>query len=182
MYEARQNKEKVSRRIDGGSGVKQKVKIVNDMYNCIQPIQKFSVMEKNAPKIDVTTEDNIGGHTIERHVGKKANYLSSRANEVPERVASSYTSVRVANAETTKCIQDNWAQIKSDWAGNRLVGGNGNTCYATNISSNQYFYLAYNHKGKQKNVSNINVWLRRLLHGGHPQEHMVYVNSSYPVP
>lgn len=179
MYEARQTKEKVSRRIDSAGGwARQRVKLVNDVY----PIQKFSVMAKSAPKINVVEEDGMGGHTIERHVGKNKEYLHTRANDVPEEVASSYTDVEVANRNTTKCIQDNWTQIKSDWAGTGLVGRRGNICYKTRISGKQYFYLAYNNKGKKKNVSNINVWLCRLLHNGRSQANMVYVNSSYPVP
>lgn len=195
MYEARQRKEKVSRRIDGGM-IRQRVEFVNGICKYVQPIQKnkdlkslsyqqnilqkFSVMETNAPSINIEHEDLMGGHTIERHVGKNKEYLHSRANELPERVASCYTDITVANRETTKCIRNNWSQIQIDWAGNGLAGRQGNVCYTTDISAKQNFYLAYNHKGKRKDVSKINVWLCRLLQNGTPQTNMVYVKSSYP--
>ena len=144
-------------------------------------LQRFSVAGSAPSSIDIDTEDGLGGHTRDRHINKSDDYLIERAGTVPEKMASCYTDDQAAVNMTKKGINKNWGTIKSDWAGNALLGARGNVSYQTDKSGANYFYKIFNHKGKGLNVNTIEIWLRRVRDGGgNAVRDQVHVNTSYP--
>jgi hypothetical protein len=127
-------------------------------------VQRFSVAKGiSAPDIKIDTEDGYGGHTRERHIGKKDDYLKKRAQEIPEKKASSYTDDQVAENMTKKCLQENWPQIQNDWQGTERIGARGHIPYLVDLSGNEFFYKIFNHRGKAVKPKKVVVWLRRGL-------------------
>lgn len=75
-------------------------------------------MSGNVAKIDLQAQERAGGHTIDRHVGKDALWLSNRLAADPViRVASSFPDVQTAERHVTAAVQANLAAIQH-WLGN----------------------------------------------------------------
>ena len=142
-------------------------------------IQRFAVTGAE-PDISIIEEDRRGGHTEERHVKKSDRYLKERAPDTPENMASSYTSLTVANNETKKCIHENWDVIKEDWEGAGLAGKRGNVWYTADTSGKSFFYKIFDHKGKEKIASTIRLGLARYRLNGNAVIDEVFVNTSHP--
>jgi len=142
-------------------------------------VQRFSVTAAK-PNISILNEDKRGGHTEDRHVAKSERYLKDRAPDTPEGMASSYTSLTVANNETKKCVHENWDTIKDDWEGVGLSGRRGNVWYESSTSGKKYFYKIYDKRGKEKIASTIRVGLSRYRPNGNAAADEVYIKTSHP--
>jgi hypothetical protein len=72
----------------------------------------------NVPRIDLHAQERAGGHTIDRHVGKDALWLSNRLAADPViRVASSFPDVQTAEHHVTAAVQANLAPLQH-WLAN----------------------------------------------------------------
>lgn len=150
------------------------------IQNLSKVLQRYNVNDK-PPKVDLYADEQDGGHTIANHVRKSDIFLIDRAQTIPERLASSYTDIDVANRATQSCLYHNWSSIAVDWRGIGRAGARGNISYTSPIPGNHYFYKLFNHKGKCISVDIIKVWLSRKTNaGGHPIPNEVYINTSYP--
>lgn len=70
-------------------------------------------MSGTVPKIDLQAQEQAGGHTIARHVGKDALWLSNRLGSDPSiSVASSFTDLRSAEAHVTAAVQANLTALQ----------------------------------------------------------------------
>lgn len=74
-------------------------------------------MSGSIANIDLQAQERAGGHTIARHVGKDALWLSNRlASDPTIRIASSFTDLPSAEAHVTAAVQANLSALQQ-WLG-----------------------------------------------------------------
>ena len=139
-------------------------------------VQRFALQgATSAPRIDLDTEEDNGGHSIDRHVSKSRSYLVGRAQtDANVTWATTYNSQSVAESVTQVALNKGWAPLQSHFT----AGVNANIALVSTMKKSQG--IGYNSKGKSKKTDTIHVWVGRRTVSGVWQPNDFFVESSYP--
>jgi len=149
--------------------------------------------ERSGYPVDILEEDKLGGHTLERHVGKSEQYLRARVlesrksipgvGEYGEKRAGSFTSVEAANKLINSVIAEpqNQQKLKSFGEGNFLFLLPNLYLYPTSSFRSSTGYEAFAPNGRSEPIigptNSLEVRVRRTGNNSRGW----YIYSAFPL-
>jgi hypothetical protein len=108
--------------------------LVGLIQSCSRQDVSAQCVPANFPSDWLQTQEKLGGHTIERHVGKTDQELVIRLNnEIRIRASSSYFDLKIANNQIQTALTNN-RQMVNEWAKNAATGQSKVVDYHANIN------------------------------------------------
>jgi hypothetical protein len=156
---------------------------------CIARAQPLDKLPTPAEPVSLESQERAGGHTIQRHVGKDAEFIRTRVIDQQLDAASTFRDLATAERVCNAALEANKADINSrafapregpanvayDYDAGRDIGS-----YLTDVNVTDRRGRARKNKGLKSGATKVKLVIRYNWNQNPP--HPFYVLTCYPLP